>query len=174
MKVNFIALFFVFTMIAIPVAWAAETVDMHRLTIEGTGEKIGTVTVSDTDHGTLFTPDITGLSPGLHGFHVHEKGECGPGEKDGKMVPGLAAGGHYNPDNASSHKGPYEENHKGDLPALYVDPSGAATHPVLAPKIKLSELKGHALIIHQGGDNYSDTPEKLGGGGSRIACGVFK
>ncbi|MGB3224798.1 MAG: superoxide dismutase [Cu-Zn] SodC [Desulforhopalus sp.] len=174
MKAKYTIIFFIFTMIAIPVVWAGETVDMHKLTNEGTGETIGTVTVSDTDYGTLFTPELSGLLPGMHGFHVHEKGECGPGEKDGKMVPGLAAGGHYDPDKTGSHKGPYEKGHKGDLPALYVDSSGAATYPVLAPRIKLSELKGHAIIIHQGGDNYSDTPEKLGGGGARIACGVVK
>jgi Cu-Zn family superoxide dismutase len=174
MKVNFTALFFVFTMIAIPVVWAAETVDMHRLTIEGTGEKIGTVTVSDTDYGTLFTPELSGLPPGLHGFHVHEKGNCGPAEKDGKMAAGLAAGGHFDPDKTGSHKGPYENGHKGDLPPLYVDPSGAATHSVLAPRIKSSELKGLSLMIHESGDNYSDTPKKLGGGGGRIACGVVK
>lgn len=172
MKAIFTALFFVFTMMVIPVVWASETVDMHKLTTEGTGEKMGTVTISETDYGILFTPELSGLPSGLHGFHVHEKADCGPSEKDGKMVPGLAAGGHYDPDKTGSHKGPYEKGHKGDLPALYVDSSGEAIHPVLAPRIKLSELKGHAVIIHQGGDNYSDTPEKLGGGGARIACGV--
>jgi Cu-Zn family superoxide dismutase len=174
MKVKFTALFFVLTMMAIPVVWTAETVDMHRLTIEGTGEKIGTVTVSDTDYGTLFTPELSGLPPGLHGFHVHEKGNCGPAEKDGKMVAGLAAGGHFDPDKTGSHTGPNENGHKGDLPPLYVDPSGFATHSVLAPRIKSSELKGLSLMIHESGDNYSDTPEKLGGGGGRIACGAVK
>ena len=53
-----------------------------------------------------------------------------------------------------------------------IEPHGRATL-TLAPRFKLSELKGHALVIHAGGDNYSDTPEKLGGGGARIACGVI-
>jgi len=43
---------------------------------------------------------------------------------------------------------------------------------VLAPRLKMTDVKGHALMVHAGGDNYSDNPEKLGGGGARIACGV--
>jgi Cu-Zn family superoxide dismutase len=42
----------------------------------------------------------------------------------------------------------------------------------LAPRLKLSDLKGRALMVHMGGDNYSDKPQALGGGGARVACGV--
>ena len=87
-------------------------------------------------------------------------------------MPGLAAGGHYDPAGTGKHKGPYEDGHLGDLPALYFDAEGKATHPVLAPRIKISDLKGHAFIIHAGGDNYRDYPKALGGGGARVACGV--
>jgi Cu-Zn family superoxide dismutase len=48
---------------------------------------------------------------------------------------------------------------------------GTATGTVLAPRLKLKDVIGHSLMIHEGGDNYSDTPKKLGGGGARIACG---
>lgn len=164
---------FFFSIVAGSVAWAVESVvDMYALTPEGNGDKIGTITVSETVYGALFTPDLSGLSEGLHGFHLHANGSCGAGEKDGRMVPGLAAGGHFDPGKTTSHMGPYENGHLGDLPALYVDPSGAAVHSVLAPRIHLYEMKGHALMIHQGGDNYSDFPKLLGGGGSRAACGV--
>jgi Cu-Zn family superoxide dismutase len=149
-------------------------VTMHATTDSGTGEAIGTITVTPTPYGTLFTPDLKGLSPGVHGFHVHEKPACGSGEKDGKMVPGLAAGGHYDPAGTGRHEGPYGKGHLGDLPALYVDQNGLATHPELAPRVKISDLKGRSLIIHAGGDNYSDAPEKLGGGGARIACGIVE
>ena len=101
-------------------------------------------------------------------------GSCGSGEKDGQMVQGLAAGGHFDPGKTNSHLGPYANGHLGDLPALYVDSSGTAVHPVLAPRIYLYELKGHALMIHQGGDNYADIPKPLGGGGARVACGVVE
>lgn len=74
--------------------------------------------------------------------------------------------------NASFHQGPDGKGHQGDLPALYADKSGKAKLPVLAPRIRLKDLKGHALIIHAGGDNYSDDPKPLGSGGARIACGL--
>ncbi len=154
-------------------AGAAETViDMHHVTHEGTETKIGAIKVEETAHGTLFTPNLSGLPPGLHGFHVHATGNCGPMEKDGHMVAGLAAGGHFDPDKKNAHKGPYGDGHLGDLPALYVDASGMAVHPVLAPRLKPADLAGHSLMLHEGGDNYSDAPKVLGGGGARVACGV--
>jgi Cu-Zn family superoxide dismutase len=147
-------------------------IDVHYVTDQGTGKKIGTITAEQRPYGTLLTPDLSGLSPGLHGFHLHEGAACGPGQKDGRMVPGLAAGGHYDPDATGSHQGPYGNGHLGDLPALYADKSGKVTLPVLAPRVRLKDLKGHALIIHAGGDNYSDDPSPLGGGGARIACAM--
>jgi Cu-Zn family superoxide dismutase len=165
----------VFLMVAADAAWAGETVvDMHVLTPEGTAVKIGTISIGETAYGTIFTPDLSLLTPGLHGFHIHAHASCDAGEKDGQMVPGMAAGGHYDPGKTNSHKGPYADGHLGDLPALYADSSGAAVHPVLAPRVHLADLKGRALMIHQGGDNYSDVPNALGGGGARVACGVVE
>jgi Cu-Zn family superoxide dismutase len=148
------------------------TVQMHLVEMGGVGKDIGTITASSSPYGTIFTPDLSGLTPGLHGFHVHVNPNCGPKEKDGKMVPGLAAGGHYDPAGTGAHKGPYADGHLGDLPALYVAEDGKATFPVLAPRIKVSDLEGRSLMIHAHGDNYSDEPKKLGGGGPRLACGV--
>ena len=50
---------------------------------------------------------------------------------------------------------------------------GKATTPVLAPRLMLKDVQGHAIMVHVGGDNYADEPEPLGGGGPRIACGVI-
>ena len=149
-------------------------VPMYRIDSAGIGNAIGTVKASSSPYGTILTPDLKGLTPGLHGFHVHQNPDCGPGVTDGKKVPGLAAGGHFDPAATGSHEGPYGNGHLGDLPALYVDANGNASLPVLAPRLKLSDLKGRSLIIHAGGDNYSDYPEKLGGGGARAACGVVQ
>jgi Cu-Zn family superoxide dismutase len=149
-------------------------VKIYQVDGTGVGAYIGAITVTSSRYGTIFTPDLHGLTPGLHGFHVHQNPSCGPAEKEGKMVPGLTAGGHYDPANTGRHEGPYGNGHLGDLPALYVDAAGKATHPVLAPRIKIADLKGRALIIHAGGDNYSDSPEPLGGGGARVACGSVK
>jgi len=156
-------------------ARAEETAVTMFLTADtGSGKEIGVISIKDTPYGALFTPDLNGLSPGLHGFHVHENPDCSPQAKDGKMVPGLGAGGHYDPAGNGRHEGPYGSGHLGDLPPLYVGADGRSTLPVLAPRLKAADLKGRSLMIHAGGDNYSDDPEKLGGGGPRKACGVVR
>jgi Cu-Zn family superoxide dismutase len=141
---------------------------------QGVGKEIGTVTASDSTHGLMLTPRLSDLTPGLHGFHVHEKPDCSVAAKDGKAVPALAAGGHYDPGATGKHEGPYGNGHLGDLPALYVAADGKANLPVLAPRLKVADLRGRSVMIHAGGDNYSDTPAPLGGGGARAACGVVK
>ena len=154
-------------------AAAAMTVEMHAVTADGVGESIGTVEIEAAEQGTKLTPDLEGLTPGAHGFHVHEKGSCEPGMSEDKPAAAAAAGGHYDPENTGKHAGPYGDGHLGDLPVLYVGADGRATDPVLAPRIKPEQMAGLALMVHAGGDNYSDEPEKLGGGGSRVACGVI-
>jgi Cu-Zn family superoxide dismutase len=147
---------------------------MNLLEPSGTGKAVGQVVISETPYGVVFTPALSGLPPGLHGFHLHESPSCAPKEKDGAMVPGLAAGGHYDPTASKRHGTPWGDGHLGDLPALYVDAAGTAANPVLAPRLKLSDVKGRSLMIHVGGDNHADHPAPLGGGGARLACGVIK
>jgi Cu-Zn family superoxide dismutase len=156
-------------------AMAADgTATLNLLTASGNGDAVGTVTITETRYGLVFTPALTGLPPGFHGFHVHDKGSCAPAQVDGKTVPGQAAGGHYDPANTKKHGLPWGDGHMGDLPGLVVDASGAATNPVLAPRLKFADVKGRALMVHMGGDNHSDTPAPLGGGGARMACGVIQ
>ncbi|AZV30171.1 superoxide dismutase [Cu-Zn] SodC [Cobetia marina] len=155
------------------VAQAATEVEMHRVSSDGVGETVGSIMAEDTADGLLLTPKIEGLESGIHGFHLHANASCEPAEKDGEAVAGAAAGGHFDPEETGTHQGPYGDGHLGDLPALSVDADGKISLPVLAPRLKESDLGGHALMIHSGGDNYTDTP-KLGGGGSRVACGVVK
>lgn len=147
---------------------------MNVLSDTGIGASAGTVTISESPYGLVFTPALTGVQPGLHGFHVHEMGNCNPGQKDGKAVAGLAAGGHYDPTGSKHHGLPWGDGHLGDLPALYVDMAGNANYPVLAPRLKLADVKGRALMVHVGGDNHSDHPAPLGGGGARMVCGVIE
>ena len=150
------------------------TVTINLVTAEGIGKEIGTVSLSDSPYGLILTPRLIDLTPGIHGFHVHQNPDCGPANEGDKMVGGLAAGGHFDPKGTGRHEGPYKNGHLGDLAALYVDKEGKATLPVLSPRIKVNDVKGRSLMIHAGGDNYSDQPEKLGGGGARIACGTIK
>jgi superoxide dismutase, Cu-Zn family len=148
------------------------TIPMNLITDGGIGAPIGNVRAEDTGGGLKLTPELAGLPPGPHGLHLHEKPACGPGERDGRMQAGLAAGDHWDPAHTGKHLGPGGQGHKGDLPVLMVDPDGTATTPLAAPNLTVADLAGHALVIHQGGDNYSDQPQPLGGGGARIACGV--
>ncbi len=132
-------------------------------------DKIGTITFRETRNGLLITPELTNLPSGIHGFHIHQHASC--------EDHGMSAAGHFDPQNTNKHLGPYNNNgHLGDLPALYVDKDGKTQNlAMLAPRIKsIDTIKNHAIMIHAGGDNYSDTPEKLGGGGARIGCGVIQ
>jgi Cu-Zn family superoxide dismutase len=156
------------------VAWADLSISMSLVDEKGIGKPVGEVTVGESPYGLVLTPMLSGLPPGLHGFHVHENPSCAPKEKDGKMVAALGAGGHYDPMATKHHGMPWGDGHLGDLPALYVDPQGNAANPVLAPRLKMADLKGRSLMVHMGGDNHSDHPAPLGGGGARVACGVIQ
>lgn len=130
--------------------------------VDSNGKQLGNVVFEDSQYGLLIKPSLQGLPSGLHGFHIHQFPNCGD--------KGMSAGGHLDPANTNSHQGPYGNGHLGDLPLLAVDSSGQASTPVLAPRLSTKDIRDHALMIHEGGDNYSDTPP-LGGGGSRIGCG---
>ena len=148
---------------------------INSIDVNGVGPVIGSVTFKDTKYGLVVTPDISDLPVGVHGFHIHDKGACGLAEHEGKMKAGFAAGGHYDPEHTGKHLGPYSTGgHNGDLPVLVVGADGEATLPVLAPQLRVKDVRGRSLIIHAGEDNYSDQPEPLGGGGTRIACGVIE
>jgi Cu-Zn family superoxide dismutase len=146
-------------------ACASIVIPVYLTNDSGQGKEIGTVIADNTIYGLLLTPKLHDLPPGAHGFHIHAMAMCDH--------YGMGAGGHLDPKQTNKHLGPYSGNgHLGDLPILYVGSKGDATTPVLAPRLKLEEIEGKALMIHAGGDNYSDNP-KLGGGGARIACGII-
>jgi len=147
-------------------------VTMSFITPEGVGKPAGTIKLKEGKEGVTLEVDLKGLPPGEHGFHLHEKGSCDPADKEGKKTAGQAAGGHYDPEATKAHKGPGGGGHKGDLPKLEVSDKGVAKTKVEVKGLTMADLAGKALMIHAGGDNYSDTPKPLGGGGDRIVCGV--
>jgi Cu-Zn family superoxide dismutase len=153
---------------------AEKIVVVNAISEEGIGKIIGTVKLSDSDKGLLIDPDLGELNPGKHGFHIHEKPSCGVAEKDGKKVAGQGAGGHYDPLKSAKHEGPEGHGHHGDLPALEVKEDGSTTTILVAPRLKVADILGRSLMIHEGGDNYSDSPKPLGGGGGHIACGIIE
>ena len=89
------------------------TVDINRISKDGVGDKIGSVMISEGKDGASFKVSVKGLPAAQRGFHVHEKGDCGPGMKDGKMEAGIAAGEHYDPEGHKSHKGPKGQGPQG-------------------------------------------------------------
>lgn len=145
---------------------------MYLVTIRGSGVQIGEIHFSDSPRGLKIETDLKKLPAGPHGFHIHENASCAPAEKDGEFVAALAAGGHYNPLHAQNHGSPLT-GHLGDLPLLLVETNGTAKKTLIAPRLKVADIQGQAVVIHAGGDNYSDSPNALGGGGARIACGVI-
>ncbi|MFC7369634.1 MULTISPECIES: superoxide dismutase family protein [Vreelandella] len=164
------------SLLLVTTAQANETldVDMYKVSAEGIEESIGTISIEHTEHGVLFTPSLTDLESGVYGFHVHENPSCDPAEDDsGEMTAALSAGGHYDPEETGTHQGPYGDGHLGDLPVLTVNEDGEANLPVLAPRLSMEDMPGRSLMIHAGGDTYSDEPH-LGGGGARMACGVVE
>ena len=167
-------LVFTTLLLASTLATSAEiTVHLNIAETQGTGADVGTVRITETPYGLAFYPILKGLAPGLHGFHIHEKPSCAAAEKDGALVPALSAGAHLDPQATKRHGEPWGDGHLGDLPPLYVAADGSASSAVLSPKLKLADIKNRSLMIHAGGDNHSDHPAPLGGGGARVACGVI-
>jgi Cu-Zn family superoxide dismutase len=151
--------------LGITTAYAGVSIPMYLTSPNGQGESIGTITAEDSVCGVLLTPNLHGLPAGVHGFHVHVNPDC--------KNNGMAAGGHLDPKGTEQHDGPYNKHgHLGDMPVLIVNQDGTATLPTLAPRFRVAQITKHAFMIHASGDNYSDNPQKLGGGGSRIACGI--
>lgn len=150
------------------------TVSMSGISEKGVGDEVGHITISESEYGLVFSPSLKGLEPGVHGFHIHENASCEPGIKEGNRVAGLAAGGHFDPKGAKKHGTPWGDGHLGDLAPLFVAADGTSDQPVLSPRVKLKDLVGRSLMIHAGGDNHSDHPSKLGGGGARVSCGVVE
>ncbi len=160
--------------LAAAVAVGAETtVSVSIATAKGAGPAVGSVRIVETRYGLVFYPALAGLPPGLHGFHVHENPSCSASERDGVAVAALAAGGHLDPLATKRHAEPWGDGHLDDLPPLHVAADGSATSPVLAPRLRLADVANRSLMVHAGGDNHTDHPAPLGGGGDRVACGVI-
>ena len=167
--------FAVFSVLASPsLAFADYRVDMNAIDTKGVGASMGSVKITAGKGGVVLTPNLKGLPPGDHGFHVHEKANCSAMQKDGKLEPGEGAGAHFDPKKTHKHTGPKGGGHLGDLPVLKVGADGTATAPMTVAGLRLKDFTNRSLMIHAGGDNYADDPKPNGGGGARIACGVVQ
>ena len=128
----------------------------------------GTVTFTQEMGGVHVVADVSGLTPGKHGFHIHENGECTP--------PFDSAGGHWNPYNLDHGCPPAFKRHVGDLGNIEVGPDGKGHFDQVIDKISVVDphhlVVGRALIVHAGEDDCKTQPS--GGSGARIACGVIQ
>lgn len=147
-------------------------VKIHAVSTQGIGQKIGTVRLEDSAQGLVITAHLSKLPSGEHGFHIHENGSCQAAERNGKLGAAYAAGNHFNPDHAKYH-GTALTGHLGDLPALQVDSNGNVNQSIIAPRLKLSDIQGLAIIVNAGEDNYADTATLSSRGREHIACGVI-
>lgn len=129
----------------------------------------GLVTFEKMENGNvLIAADFEGLTPGLHGFHVHEHGDCS--SKDGS-----SAGGHFNPMN-KKHGGPEDsERHAGDFGNVSADQSGKAHYERIDTVIQLEgpdSIIGKSIVIHADPDDLKTDPS--GNSGKRIGCGPIE
>lgn len=147
-------------------------VEIREVNARGVWDVIGSVKAKDASGGVAFAISVKDLPGGPHGFHLHEMGNCGPANG----AAGMAAGGHYDPSGTGRHMGPSARGHLGDLPIIYIatDEDGGLPYDgsLFAPHLKVSDMRGRALVIHKDGDNFADEPKPNGGGGDRLACGV--
>ena len=127
----------------------------------------GTVTFTRTEDEIKVVADVTGLTPGKHGFHIHEFGDCS--SPDGK-----AAGGHFNPTKAPHAGHDAAQRHVGDLGNIEADSAGKA-HLQLTDKLMTmsgeKSIIGRGLIVHEKADDLKTQP--TGDAGGRLACGVI-
>ena len=127
----------------------------------------GIVTFTKSGDEMKIVADITGLTPGKHGFHIHEFGDCS--SPDGK-----AAGGHFNPTNNPHAGHDMAQRHEGDMGNVEADSSGRAHLELTDNMMVMSGEKsiiGRGVIVHEKADDLKSQP--TGDAGGRVACGVI-
>jgi len=128
----------------------------------------GTVTFAQKGDKVMVNAKVSGLAPGAHGFHVHEKGDCSASD-------GMSAGGHFNPTGKPHGDPNAPDHHAGDMPMLQADASGNATLSAeLGPMMigsGVTDIVGKSVIVHKDPDDFKTQP--TGNSGARVACGVI-
>ena len=153
-------------------AWAVNPNPGPPLKIElknGKGESVGWATLSEKPDAMNIVVEVSKLSPGKHGIHIHGQGMCdGPDFK--------SAGGHFNPESKKHGLLNSEGPHEGDLPNLDVAADGKGKAVLVAKRAhftpgSLYQSSGTALVIHAKEDDQKSDP--AGNSGDRVACAVI-
>jgi Cu-Zn family superoxide dismutase len=127
----------------------------------------GTVTFLQEGNQVRVVVDIASLSPGQHGIHIHEYGDCSGADA-------LTAGSHFNPTNSAHGCPDSKERHLGDLGNVEADRTGRARADFIVPKLEISgtnSIIGRSIVVKAKPDDCTTQP--AGGSGARIACGVI-
>lgn len=135
----------------------------------GAGEAVGGATLVEAPRGVLLRVSGKGLTPGWHGLHFHEKGDCSKADftSAGAHTHGAAKAVHglLNP----------AANETGDLPNLFIGANGTGMgefYTSLTTVAALRDADGSALVLHANGDDHMTQP--IGGAGARVACAVIR
>jgi Cu-Zn family superoxide dismutase len=147
---------------------------------DASGRTVGTASITEAPEGGVrFRVQVTGLTPGSHGIHIHAVGAC-----DGATATAFSsAGGHFNPHGRQHGRLNPEGSHGGDLPNLVVAAGGSGTLDAVAKTLTLDgaqtalfDADGSAIVVHANPDDErTDTgPAGPGNSGARIACGVIE
>jgi Cu-Zn family superoxide dismutase len=127
----------------------------------------GEVRFYKVEGGVRVVAKLEGLTPGAHGFHLHEKGDC-------SAPDAMSAGGHYNPAGAP-HGAPDADathRHAGDLGNIEAGADGKATVNRVDPLLVYENLAGLAVLVHANPDDLTSQP--AGNAGPRVGCGVIQ
>lgn len=126
----------------------------------------GIVWFETVKDGIKVTAHISGLTPGKHGFHIHEYGDCTADDA-------TSAGGHFNPTNMPHSSPSSGKRHVGDLGNIEADKDGNAHLEYVDPMLSFSgptSIIGRGVIVHEKADDLKTQP--TGDAGGRLACGV--
>ena len=129
----------------------------------------GTVTFVQEGSKVIVVAEVSGLKPGPHGFHVHEKGDC--------SAPDFtSAGGHFNPGGQPHGDPSHAAHHAGDMPLLVADALGRASLRAEVSPMAIgggtNDIVGKSVVVHADADDFKSQP--AGNSGARIACGVIE
>ena len=151
-------------------------IPVYEVTAQGTGVRLGSLRFSQTPRGLVVQADVRGLLPGRNSLHIHQFRSCDPAVDKGRLVPGAAAGPHWDPTGVMAHGGHGSLGHGthgahgtggqvlplGDLPDLIANADGVSTSVVAATRLSsLSQILGRSVIVHRGVD------------GPKFACGLL-
>lgn len=159
----------------------ASEADAAGTFVNAAGATVGHVVFTDAPGGVLIRVDVAGLSPGWHGMHLHEKGDCSD------IAAGFkASGGHVDPDAHEHGLLNQQGSERADLPNIYAADDGRATAEIFRWGVSLYPTEaaaaengpyplldddGFAVIIHENPDDHTSQP--IGGAAGRVACAAF-